>query len=288
MALVRPTSTPTRDPDQEQTRPASQPSSRTARLAGSALALAALLAIAGFTALGSVFAYPQVLQEPVDAILTRFRAHQGAVVGWFGVLVVSAGLLAPAGVWLGRLAGGTLGRATAAVAVAAAVVQVVGLQRWLTLVPTLSRDALDPTRHAEAVRRFELWHTVLGTAIGETVGYALTATFTVLAVLGLRRRGLPRWLAAVGTGAAALIATGVAVPLVHLATLSNFVGYVLWCAWLLALAVWLFRAGGFTLEPERPIQPSAGVHAQGQDRSPTSAPESGEPASDLRPSAGRG
>jgi hypothetical protein len=69
----------------------------------------------------------------------------------------------------------------------------------------------------------------------------LTATFTVLVVVALRRVGLPRWLAVVGSVAAILIATGVIIPLVPGAGLTNFVGYVLWCAWLLALAVVLFR-----------------------------------------------
>src|SRR4051794_15104175 len=101
-----------------------------ARLAAAALALAALLAIAGFTALGSVFEYPQILEEPTGDILALYRAHSGAVMSWFGVLVVSAALMAPAGIWLGRLVGGSLGRWFAAVGIAAATVQVIGLQRW--------------------------------------------------------------------------------------------------------------------------------------------------------------
>jgi hypothetical protein len=39
-----------------------------ARRAGSALGLASVLAIAGFTVLGSVFEYPQILEEPTGAI----------------------------------------------------------------------------------------------------------------------------------------------------------------------------------------------------------------------------
>ena len=53
---------------------------------------------------------------------------------------------------------------------------------------------------------------------------------------------LPRWLAVTGYSAAALIATGVVIPLVEAASLTNFAGYVLWCAWLLAVAAVLFRA----------------------------------------------
>ena len=212
-----------------------------ARRAGVALGLAALLAIAGFTALGSVFSYPQILAEPPAAILTRFRAHQAAVMAWFGVLMLSAALLAPAGVWLGRLAGGRLGRGTTVVGIAAALVQVAGLQRWFTLVPGISSEAADPSRQVAATERFSFWHTVLGTVIGETLGYALTAVFTVLVVVALRRRGLPRWLGVTGYLAAALIATGVLVPVLAAASLTNFVGYVLWCGWLLIIAVILIR-----------------------------------------------
>ena len=47
-----------------------------ARRAGAALALASLLAIAGFTVLGSVFEYPQILEEPTADILALYREHQ--------------------------------------------------------------------------------------------------------------------------------------------------------------------------------------------------------------------
>jgi Domain of unknown function (DUF4386) len=212
-----------------------------ARSAGAALGLASLLAIAGFTVLGSVFEYPQILEEPTADVLALYREHQGAVMTWFLVLVVSAALMAPAGLWLGRLVRGRLGRWIAVTGVAAATVQVVGLQRWVTLVPGISHDALDPARRAEAEDRFELWHVLLGKVVGETVGYALTATFTVLVVVALGRTVLPRWLAVLGLVAAGLIVTGVVTPLVETASLTNFAGYVLWCVWLLAVAVVLWR-----------------------------------------------
>jgi hypothetical protein len=212
-----------------------------AQLAGAALALASVLAIAGFTVLGSVFQYPQILEEPTSEILALFRERQTAVVTWFLVLVVGAALMAPAGVFLGRLVGGTLGRWIAGVGIAAAIVQVVGLQRWATLVPGIGRDALDPATRAAAEDRFELLHTILGKVIGETFGYALTATFTVLVVVALRRTIMPRWMALAGYVAAGLVATGVLIPVVEVASLSNFAGYVAWCVWLLGVAALLFR-----------------------------------------------
>jgi len=217
------------------------PDRTTRRLAGVALAAAALLAIAGFTALGSIFEYPQILKEPTATILSTYRAHQGAVSAWFAVLVVSALLLAPAGVLLGRIAGGRTGRWIAGVGIAAALVQAIGLSRWVLLVPGVSADATDPARAADAQHSFELLHTWLGEVLGETVGYALTATFTVLVVRGVAMTRAPRWLQVLGYGAAALIATGIVIPVLGAASITNFVGYVAWCLWLLAMAVVLWR-----------------------------------------------
>jgi hypothetical protein len=46
----------------------------------------------------------------------------------------------------------------------------------------------------------------------------------------------------VGYASAALIATGVVIPIVEGASLTNFAGYVLWCLWLIAMAVALTAA----------------------------------------------
>ena len=213
----------------------------TARLAATTLITASALAIAGFTALGSVFEYPQILEEPTSDILALYREHQGAVMGWFLVLVISAAMLAPAGLLLGRLTGGTLGRWIAATGVAAATVQVIGLQRWVTLVPGISDDALDPARRAAAEDRFEFLHTLLGKVVGETIGYALTAAFTVLVVIALSRTILPVWLVWTGYASAALIATGIVIPVLDAASLTNFAGYVLWCVWLLGVGFLLLK-----------------------------------------------
>ncbi len=213
----------------------------TARLAATTLITASALAIAGFTALGSVFEYPQILEEPTSDILALYREHQGAVMGWFLVLVISAAMLAPAGLLLGRLTGGTLGRWIAATGVGAATVQVIGLQRWVTLVPGISDDALDPARRAAAEDRFEFLHNLLGKVVGETIGYALTAAFTVLVVIALSRTILPVWLVWTGYASAALIATGIVIPVLDAASLTNFAGYVLWCLWLLGVGFLLLK-----------------------------------------------
>ena len=80
----------------------------------------------------------------------------------------------------------------------------------------------------------------------KTIGYALTATFTVLVVRSVSRPAArviaPRWIGYVGYAAAALIATGVLVQFgVGPAMMTNFIGYVAWCGWLIVMAVVLWR-----------------------------------------------
>jgi hypothetical protein len=215
----------------------------TRRLAATAMATAALLAIAGFTALGSVFDYPKILKAPTDEILTAYRQQQSAVTGWFLILVISAALLAPTGVLLGRLAERRSARWIAGLGVVAASVQVTGLSRWVLLVPGVSSDAQVPSRAAEARHSFEQLHFWLGTVIGETIGYALTAAFTALVAATVTRSVAPRWMTPAGYASAALICTGVLIPFgLEAATLTNFAGYVLWCLWLIAMAVTLWRS----------------------------------------------
>jgi len=235
------------------------------RLAAASMSLAALLAIAGFTSLGSGFDYPSIHKSETTEILALYRQHQAAVTGWFLVLTISAALLAPAGIYLGRIAGGTLGRWIAVTGIAGATVQVIGLSRWVLLVPGISGDATDPGRTADAYRRFELFHTWLGTILGETIGYALTATFTVLVAYALTRGLAPRWMTYLGYVSAALIATGIVIPFgVEAAGLSNFVGYIAWCLWLIALAVALWR--GARNVPPPGSSDEQGVRSGGQQR----------------------
>ena len=186
----------------------------------------------GSPALGSIFDYPKILKEPTDEILAAYRADQAAISAWFLVLVISAALLAPIGILLGRLAGGSAGRWIAGLGIAAAAVQV-DRPRW-------HWSRVDASSRHVGTDTFELLHTWLGEVLGETIGYALTATFTLFVVRAITGTALAERRS--GYASAALIATGVVIPIVEGASLTNFAGYVLWCLWLIAMSVVLWRA----------------------------------------------
>jgi Domain of unknown function (DUF4386) len=203
------------------------------------LILAAVLANVGFTALGSIFDYPDVLDEPAGSVLAAFRASEGAVRGWFTVLAFSAALLAPIAMGVGRLSKGRAMRIAVPVGVTAAVVQVVGLLRWPILVPGYAADAASGNGDVASGARdsFTTASDLLGTFLGETVGYLLTAAWTVLVVVALGRNYAGRWFQVLGAASAVLVFAGVFSPAgLEVLDTANFVGYVLWSVWLVALA----------------------------------------------------
>jgi hypothetical protein len=204
------------------------------------LILAAVLANVAFTALGSIFDYPNVLDDPAGQVLASFRDHEAAVSAWFGVLALSAALLAPIAVGVGKLSAARAMRWAVPIGIAAAVVQVIGLLRWPLLVPGYAADAASANASVAADGRdaFTTASDILGTALGETVGYLLTAVWTALVVVALGRAFAGRWFQLLGGVAAGLVLVGVLSPLGLPAVDGlNFIGYVLWSVWLVAFAV---------------------------------------------------
>jgi hypothetical protein len=191
---------------------------------------AAVLANLAFAWLGTVFDYPDVLGHPVPDILTAFTAHEPAVIAGFLALALGAGLLAPVAIGVGRLSDARAMRWAVPVGIAAAAVQVVGLLRWPLLVPGWAADGSPAAQES-----FALAHRVLGTAIGETGGYLLTALWTGLVLVAL---GWSWWFTTLGATSAVLVLVGVLGPLdLPFVDLANFVGYVLWSVWLVVFAV---------------------------------------------------
>ena len=206
------------------------------------LIAAAVLANAAFTALGTVFNYPDVLKEPAAEILVAFRESQAAVTGWFAVLALSSALFAPIAIGVGRLSDHRAMRIAVPVGIAAAVVQVIGLSRWPLLVPGYAADAAsgDPTVADAAMHSFVTAHHILGNLIGETFGYLFTAAWTLLVLRALTGVIAGRWFTALGAVGAVLILAGVLSPL-NLPVIddANFIGYVLWSVWLIVFGVLL-------------------------------------------------
>jgi hypothetical protein len=211
-----------------------------------------------FLELGRAFDYPNILRKEPDEILTRFHAGGSGLILRWEALLLSALAMLPLVAFLAVSLGAPLALTVAAIVVgsAAALVQGLGLARWPFAVPELARryvaaEGLEGAATRDTIEVvFTTLHRLLGVAIGEHLGYFLTAVWTLLVAASvLSTAVLPGWLGIVGIpiGAALLVGTlefvgpneergwplaGTIVP----------IAYIAWSLWLVALGVALLLA----------------------------------------------
>jgi len=199
-----------------------------------------------FFRLGQVFDYPAILRRPPGEVLARFHAGGASLRRLWYLFALTAAVFIPLPILVqflfGALAPWYLIIGTAA-GVLAGLVQVIGLLRWSFLVPVLAerhQAAAAASLQREAIEIvFDAFHRFIGSAVGEHLGYAFTAFWSLIVALAILETGLfPDWL-----GWAGLIpALGIAVGLTEEAgfkpaALINAVAYVLWSVWLVAFGV---------------------------------------------------
>jgi hypothetical protein len=218
--------------------------------AGVFLIVAPLWFNATFALLGKRFDYPDILRRPADEILDRFRAGGSSLIRLWWMFMLSGLLLIPAVVLLGQALGFTgIVPLAVTIGVLAGLVQMLGLLRWVYLVPSLARADADPAlgsgdREA-TVAVFRAMHQYLGVGVGEHLGYLLTGLWSVLtgvAIVGTEL--IPAWMGWLGivvgvgliVGSAEFLGrdeesgwalAGAAIPIL----------YVAWSLWLLAMGV---------------------------------------------------
>ena len=205
-----------------------------------------------FALLGRRFDYPQILRRPTGEILERFRAGGSSLILLWWTFMLSGLLLIAAVVWLGQVLGlGAVVSLATTIGVLAGLVQMLGLLRWVFVVPALARADADPSLRPDQRETnaaiFRALHQYLGVGVGEHLGYLLTGTWSALIGVGIIRGSvLPAWLGWVGIvigaglviGAAEFLGpneekgwalAGAAIPFV----------YIAWSLWLLAMGVTL-------------------------------------------------
>jgi uncharacterized protein DUF4386 len=220
------------------------------RAAGIVLIVAPLWFNATFALLGKRFDYPDILRRPTSEILERFRAGGSSLILLWWMFMLSGLLLIAAAILLGQALGfgGVILLATT-VGVLAGLVQMLGLLRWVYVVPAIARAYADPALNAEQrevqVAVFRALHQYLGVGVGEHLGYLFTGIWSVLIGVGIfQATALAPWLGwpgiVIGTGLVICSAeflganeergwalAGAAIPIL----------YIAWSVWLLAMGV---------------------------------------------------
>ena len=219
-------------------------------VAGAFLIIAPVWFNATFALLGKRFDYPDILRRPASEILDRFRAGGSSLIILWWLFMLSGLLLIPAVVLLGQALGFTgLVPLAVIVGVLAGLVQMLGLLRWVYLVPSLARASADPGlesgQRQATIAVFRAMHQYLGVGVGEHLGYLFTGIWSVLSGVAVAGRALiPAWMGWVGivVGLGLIIGSaeflgrdeedgwalaGAAIPIL----------YIAWSLWLLAMGI---------------------------------------------------
>jgi hypothetical protein len=203
-----------------------------------------------FAMLGKRFDYPDILRRPAPEILDRFYSGGSSLIFLWWMFMLSGLVFITAVVLLGQVLGLTgIVPLAVTIGILAGLVQMLGLLRWVYLVPSLARMSADPgleSGEREATLAvFRAMHQYLGVGVGEHLGYLFTGIWSVLtgvAIVG--RELLPDWMGWVGivvgvgliVGSAEFLGrdeesgwvlAGAAIPIL----------YVAWSLWLLATGI---------------------------------------------------
>jgi hypothetical protein len=225
-----------------------QPGTR--RVAAIALIATPLAFSVFFSLLQSAFNYPAVLDASPATILHNFAAGGTPLTAlWYGYMF--AALLFIPTVLLVHQALAERGLPYLSLAtglgVVAGIVQVLGLARWVFLVPFLATTYQDPTASTAtkegALVVLGAFNHYAGSGLGEHLGYLLTGVWTLLIAVALvQTRLLPRWLGIIGTVLALGIIAGDGALLgITVAKTINSFSYLLWAVWLIIAGVFFWR-----------------------------------------------
>lgn len=190
------------------------------------------------------FDYPGILRSLPGIILARFDAGGAGLIYTWAAFMVAALLLAPVSVAVACVTRrrDDVSSAVAALGIAAAVTQAMGLSRWVYAVPHLAGHWVngDYVARDTAQTAFMALHQFGGVGTGEAIGQTLTAFWVIGVAIG--QLSHPRFGSRVAT--LGLIAGGVLLlGLVEgLSTVLNFepgplslaamVGFILLALWL--------------------------------------------------------
>lgn len=226
------------------------------KVTGLLFIVGALLVNIPYALLIANFDYPDILRQPAGAVLTQFQAGGTTLIytwltfAWVGLplifgTVMLKRVLEPEGHPLLETAT-TLG-------IISLILAVVGLTRWVFVVPVLARLYTDPASseamRAAALVTFQAVHQYGGVVIGEHISQLMTVMWMALISRMMLRSTLFQawqgWLGLVAAlvyflGQSELLAT--VIPGFPEVPEAGLIGSLLWLLWMIVLGVALLRS----------------------------------------------
>ena len=202
-----------------------------------------------YTILTIIFNYPGVLREESGIILTQF--HQGGsalIFTWLAFAFLGLPLLVAYSLIGERLEPKIPQiKWVTTIGIVSGIVQIIGLLRWVFVVPVLAGEYVHTTDTAaqKAIEiSFKMIHQFGGVLLGEHLGQLFTIIWTVFISLALLKVNIiPKWLAWWGflsssiyfLAQAELLAT--VIPGFPVIGIAGFLGSTLWLIWLILLGL---------------------------------------------------
>lgn len=225
------------------------------KLAGIFFIVGAILVNIPYTLLIMNFDYPDILRQPTAEILTRFHAGGDSLIyTWLAFAWVGLPMLIGA-VMLKRILSNEnapfLETATT-LGVTGFIVQVIGLLRWVFVVPILARlftaPEVDSATQASVSAVFIAVHQYGGVILGEHLGqFFIILWMSMISAIMYKSKIFSKWTAWLGWIASAvyllaqteLLATSI--PSFPVVDWAGLVGSMLWLLWTVVMGVYLVK-----------------------------------------------
>lgn len=206
-----------------------------------------------YTILTAIFEYPDILRQETGTILTKFyNGGNGLIFTWLAFAIAGLPLL-PVYTLLGKNleARSAFTRVATTVGIIGLVVQMIGLLRWVFVVPVLAEvfaSSNDPSLKAAAIVSFRTIHQFGGVLLGEHLGQLFTVAWTlIISINFIKLKIFPKWIGIFGIVSAAIYLIAQAELLATVVKNmpvwepAGFIGSTLWLLWLIIVGIGMIR-----------------------------------------------
>jgi hypothetical protein len=225
------------------------------QLAGLFFVLGAVLINIPYTLLIVNFDYPDILRAPVDQILTQFQAGGNPLIytwlafAWVGLPILFSMIMLNQ--ILEKEKPSFLETATT-IGVIGGIVQIIGLLRWVFVIPIIARLYADPgtaTATKESLSAlFMVVHQYGGVILGEHIGQFFSIIWmSMISAIIYKSPLFAKWIAWLGWIASAMFILAqtelfaTVIPGFPVISWAGLYGSLLWLFWIIVVGVYLIK-----------------------------------------------
>lgn len=230
-------------------------SNSSTRYAGMILIIIPFLIQIPYTLLILNFQYPDILRMPTEYILTEFQKGGSKLIwtwwffGFSGLPLVYAYLQL---YYLTNKRSPIAALSSVLFGISALFFQLIGLMRWVFVVPILAKIYTDPNA-SEATKEatilaFQTIHYLFGVILGEHLGQLFTIFWMlIVSILSIKEKSFPRWIGIFGSISSILYIFAqtelfaLVMPEVYEVPMAGLIGSVCWLLWMVFVGFQLIK-----------------------------------------------